>query len=126
MIELDSIGKTGNRTKASYRLTEKGRNEFLKLLKEGLSKNSVVYPTTLYTALSFLDELPKQAASEALALQKLDLTNELESMKAGRNDKSKHYQIPEHITAIFDNIYAQIELQIEFITKLQKLIEDRP
>lgn len=125
LIEINLIENTGNRTKASYKLSDKGHNEFLKLLKESLVQNSVVYPTTMYTALTFLDELPKQVVSEAIALQKSNLSNELESMKAGQRIKNEYYKMPAHVEAVFENIYAQIELQIDFLTQLEKLVEYR-
>ncbi len=123
MIELDLIEKTGNRSKASYKLTETGNAELYKLLADSLKESSAVYPTTLYTGLTFLHMLTKDKAIEAIEIQKNNLEKELDGMKLGKKEKESAFHMPEHINAIFDNIYDQIELQISFLCKLRRMIE---
>lgn len=126
MIELDLVEKTGNRSKASYKLTEKGNAELYSLLVDSLKQGSVVYPTTLYTGLTFLHMLPKDIAVEAINMQKSTLEKELDMMKGGQSEKESVYNMPEHVRAIFDNIYDHIELQISFLSKLKGIIEKTP
>lgn len=123
IIEIDQFEKTGNRSKASYKLTEKGNTELYLLLTDSLKRSSVVYPTTLYTGLTFLHMLPKNKVLEAIDIQRTTLEKELEKIKKGQDEKESAYGMPDHVSAIFNNIYDQIELQIGFLIKLKEIIK---
>lgn len=53
LVELDAVEKTGNRSKAIYSVTPAGKDEFYTLMLQSFQQSSVVFPTELYTALTF-------------------------------------------------------------------------
>lgn len=79
-IEVASIESTGRRQKAIYQITEKGREHEQELIIEALEKSSVVYPTILYSGVSFAFKLPKAKCVEALEKQKKILEQEEQAL----------------------------------------------
>lgn len=122
LVELDTVEKTGNRSKAIYSITSAGKDEFHKLMIESFQQSSVIFPTHLYTALTFFtaDAISIEKITVALQEQKKEIVNMFENMKAGQSIKEKMIDVPEHVTLIFENIYEQCEMQLRFIEKLEK------
>ncbi|WP_142919923.1 hypothetical protein [Peribacillus glennii] len=60
LVQLQSVEHTGNRAKAIYKVTETGEIEFKRLLKEAFQQSSVMLPSSLYTALSFVHDISKE------------------------------------------------------------------
>lgn len=118
LVEVDSVEQTGHRIKAIYKITEKGQEEFIKLLKESLREKSVCLPGTLYAAMSFMHELALADQIEALTEQKGLLEREMELLKAGEKIKEQHVTLNGIARLQFENMYAHYELQIDFIEKL--------
>lgn len=118
LIAVDNLEKTGHRIKAIYKITELGEVEFYQLLKSSLREKSVHLPSTLYSGLSFIHELPLDEKLEALQNQKSMLENELEILKIGQETKEAHVKLDELLIMQFDNMYAHYELQIDFLQKL--------
>src|SRR5215469_14777749 len=65
LVNLSLMEQSGNRTRAIYAITEQGQAEYLALLREAWRSPSPHFPSGLYAALSFADDLPRD---EALAL----------------------------------------------------------
>lgn len=130
LVEVDTVEQTGHRIKAIYKITEKGREEFTKILKESLREKSVGLPSTLYTAMSFFHELPKTEKIQALNEQKEVLEKELEQLKAGIKLKEQYVTLDAIAKLQFENMFAHYQLQIDFISNLvdqiEKVDESRP
>ncbi|MEI5907936.1 PadR family transcriptional regulator [Bacillus spongiae] len=118
LIEIDSIEQTGNRSKAIYKIVDKGEEEFITLAKQTLTDSSVLLPSKLYTAIGFLNELSPDEIIETLRKQKDGLNKQLERQRAGEQAKKAHTEIDEITRLTFENIYLQYELQIDYIDKL--------
>lgn len=118
LIEIDNVEQTGHRIKAIYKITDEGEKEFFRLLKESLQENSVLLPNTLYSGLSFMQELSLEEKVEALTNQKELLEQDLERLKEGQVLKAEHVEIDEVMKLVFENMYAHYELQIDFLQKL--------
>lgn len=125
LVELEAVKNIGNRSKAIYRITEQGKKEFQTLLKETLQEQSVNLPSNLYTALSFIQDLPKDDVLEALYNQKLQIETELEQQKRGIQVKKEHMKADKVTELIFHNMYSQYELQIQLLDDLIKIYEKR-
>ncbi|PYI50488.1 PadR family transcriptional regulator [Paenibacillus flagellatus] len=121
-VRLDNVEQTGNRTKAIYSITEAGRDEMLILLRESLRQSSVVFPTELYTALSFIELLPREHAIAAIDEQIRRIRDDYEAAKAGEKAKEAAVRIPERIRLLFGNMYRQFELQLDFLEQLKEVI----
>lgn len=124
MVVLKGTEKTGNRLKSIYKITPDGKEEFAKLLKEAWQKPCLHFPSNIYGALSFLDD---SQLEEVLPLidQQIDmLKDELDEWNNGEIAKARFYnaELPNYVKAIFENGRKHIELDIEFLRKLQKTL----
>lgn len=118
LVEIDSIEKTGNRSKAIYKITTAGEEEFQKLLIESLQVSSVLLPSNLYTGLSFIQHLKKDAIIHSLKQQQILLEEELEKLKEGIEIKRKYMPLDEVTEMLFQNVFKQYELQLDLINNL--------
>lgn len=123
LIQVKAIEMTGKRSKTMYCITEKGSQQFKKLLKESFQKTSVVFPNHLYTALTFLseEESMKEEILEAIDEQKREILATYEEMREGEKLKD---DVPEYMKLIFENMYEQCEMQLRLIHKLEKLLKN--
>lgn len=65
-VVLEKVEQTGLRTSSIFNITEEGKQELHQLLVQSLADSSVVFPATLYTALTFLENLDDDEAITAL------------------------------------------------------------
>lgn len=123
LIQVKAIEMTGKRSKTMYCITDKGSQQFKKLLKESFQKTSVVFPNHLYTALTFLseEESMKEEILEAIDEQKREILATYEEMREGEKLKD---DVPEYMKLIFENMYEQCEMQLRLIHKLEKLLKN--
>lgn len=124
-IEIDSIEQTGHRQKAIYKITQKGQEYLTTLIFGSLKTSSVIYPSTLYSALSFMDKLPTDKIRKALEEQHNNLNLELQELEKGLEIKKKALgsELPEITKIVFDNMFSQIYQQKEFIEKILSLLK---
>lgn len=126
LVSLKSLEQTGNRSKAIYKITEKGKSEFDSMLVHSFEKASVVFPTALYTVLTFMDEAPKEDMINALNVQQQAIQSIYDEMKAGQKEKEEYSEVPRNVQLIFKNIYDQCKLQLEFLEELkQDLLDEK-
>lgn len=123
LVAVDSVEQTGHRIKAIYKITDKGLEEFRQLILEGLREKSVQLPGTLYSALSFIHELPKEARLQALKDQKESLEKDLSLLKEGIHEKEQAVTVDALSRITFENMFQHYELQIDLVTKLLNEIE---
>lgn len=126
-IKIDSISKTGLRQKATYRITEKG-NAYLKELIVGeLTKSSAKFPTDFYSAVTFIDNIPKIEIQTALKNQLEELKGELNKLNEGLAEKNKAFNgsLPLITVITFRNMFEIIQLQIKYAEELLSLTEDK-
>lgn len=119
-IELTGIEQTGHRQKAVYQTTQQGKEHLKSLISDSLRTSSVLYPTTLYSGLSFIDKIPPDQARRALEEQKQLLDEEYRALEHGLKEKEAALQddIPQISKITFDNMFAIIRQQQQFIESL--------
>lgn len=122
LVEIEAIERTGNRSKAVYKITEQGHVEFKQLLLTALVEPSVTYPTSLYTAIFFIDALPVQDVLEAIEQQKKKIEKDLETLQEGEKIKATYVPLNEIVQLTFKNMYDHHRIQLAFLTDLQKLL----
>ncbi|KAE8559177.1 PadR family transcriptional regulator [Paenibacillus polymyxa] len=122
IVRLETLEQTGNRSKAIYAITEAGKSEFSRLLIESFKETSVVFPTALYTALTFMDEAGLHEIEEALSFQHQAIEKIYKEMKLGQEQKAELMDIPVNVMLIFKNIYDQCELQLKFVKQIKEEI----
>lgn len=126
-IKIDSISKTGFRQKATYRITKKGNTYLNKLIADELTKSSAKFPTGLYSAVSFIDNISKIEIQTALRKQLVELNGEFNNLLEGLNEKNKAFDcnLPLITEITFRNMFEIIQLQIKYVEELLSLIEKR-
>jgi len=119
-IEIMSIEQTGHRQKAVYQITQQGKEYLNSLVIDSLRTSSVLYPTTLYSGLSFLEKISRESARKALEEQKQLLEEEYRTLEQGLREKEAALQndIPQISRITFDNMFSIIRQQQQFIDKL--------
>ncbi|MHC0039718.1 PadR family transcriptional regulator [Pseudoneobacillus sp. C159] len=123
LVEVSSVEQTGHRIKAIYKITPKGEEEFIILLKESLREKSVSLPSTLYAAMAFLRELPLEDQLAALQEQMTVLEKELELLKAGEKIKEQYVALDAIAKLQFENMFDHYRLQIDFLKKLMEQLK---
>ncbi len=123
-VEITSIEQTGNRQKAIYKITDSGKKHLKDLVREALMVSSVFYPSTLYSGLSFFNKLSLEETKHALEQQLSTLNNEYAAVKQGYEAKVSVMQnsIPPMVKLIFDNMFAIIHQQQDFVEKALELL----
>src|SRR5262249_34207457 len=94
LVVLHSTEQTGNRTKAIYAITPTGEEEFRRILREAWRMPALHFPSGLYTALSFFEDLPLEEVLRCLDEQISALETELETWNAGEIAKSEVVSMP--------------------------------
>lgn len=127
-VELAAMEQTGHRQKAVYQITEQGKAYLKTLVFDSLRASSVLYPTTLYSALSLIERIPQAEAVKALAEQKEQLDREYAALEQGQRSNEQTGQKVSPMGQItIDHMMAVIQLQQQFVnTILETLQEDRP
>lgn len=125
LIKVATIESTGHRQKARFAITEKGNAEVQDLVIKQLRKGDVSYPSSIYTAVSFLKKVNEEEAIAALEENQKYLLKELAFMKEGRELKDKANHLTTEIDIIFENINKQIELQMDLIQQLKNYVKNK-
>lgn len=126
MVKVKSVEYTGHRAKAIYQITETGELEFKRLLKESFERSSVILPSSLYTAVSFLHEISNEDLQEAVHGQLRTLERELDDLKAGQELKEKAIKIDPLTKLAFENMYQHYEIQMNYLTQIKEYLKDSP
>ncbi len=123
-VEVSRIEQAGHRQKAIYKITESGNKHLKDLVREALTVTSVNYPSSLYAGLSFFDKLSPEEARQALEEQRRTLDNEYANLALGLEAKSQAMQhdLPPIVKLVFDNMFATIRQQRDFVDKVLKLL----
>ena len=127
LVEVESIEQTGHRQKAIYRITEEGQAYSKKLVKEALEASSVNYPSKLYSGLSFVEKISNEEALTVLNNQLRSLEKEYEVLEDGLKLKklAMNNNIPPMTMLTFDNMFAIVKQQQEFVENAIKLLESK-
>lgn len=124
LVLLKGTEMTGNRLKSIYEITPTGKNEFSMLLKEAWNKPCLHFPSNIYGALSFLNETDLSEILPLIEHQIDVLQNELETWNSGEQAKAKfnNAELPDSVKMIFENGRRHIQLDIDFLKKLQETL----
>ncbi|SNS69187.1 transcriptional regulator, PadR family [Anaerovirgula multivorans] len=124
LIKVESIENIGNRSRTIYSITEKGEHFFERKLEDTLSEVDLNFPNSLYTAVTFLGELPYEKAKKAIDVHINNLEKELKSWKAAEKAKEKVQSktLPNYMKALLKNGCTHIEVNIEFLKEIKELL----
>jgi DNA-binding PadR family transcriptional regulator len=127
-VVLQATELAGNRSKAIYAITPAGKDEFRKLLKEAWSTPVLHFPSELYAALSFLDDLPRQEIVSAIDEQIASLERQLAIWNEGEIKKAEFTQrsFPDYLRELFANGREHMEVDLRFLRYLREAIPTAP
>ncbi|MFC3884879.1 PadR family transcriptional regulator [Bacillus songklensis] len=122
LVEIESVETTGHRSKAIYKVTEKGVDEYDQLLIDSFKQSSVVLPTVFYTGLSMLS-MPNNRVNvnelmNAVEEQKRILQQERQALETGMHTKARHMKAGKLTELTFTNILGQYDLQLRFLDEV--------
>ncbi|MEE6728054.1 PadR family transcriptional regulator [Pediococcus acidilactici] len=122
-VSLQKVETTGHRTRAIYEITDAGKKHFQHLIAKGLEKNSIVFPANLYSALTFIEDLPAEKALHHLNIQFQNIEQLYRQMNAVKQLKISLDAYPEHVQLIFENIFRQCQLQLDTLKAIKEYLE---
>lgn len=93
------------------------------MIQESLASPSLTVPTTLYTALMFIDDISREDAVKALEEQAKAVELKMADVTKDKEIKGQGQPLPEHATAVFSNMLQIYQLHLKFLTDLQQLIQ---
>jgi hypothetical protein len=87
--------------------------------------SSVLYPSTLYSGLSFYEKLSVVECRQALEEQQRTLKEEYNAVKSGfeAKDLAMQHKIPPMVQLIMENMFSIIKQQQDFVDKALALLE---
>lgn len=127
-IRLEGVEQTGNRAKSLYTITQAGEEEFQRLLREVLRTPTLHFPSALYAALNFIDDLPREDTIAALDEQITRLEGELRVWNEGeaRKADAMGMPLPDLLRASFQNGREHIEADLRFLRYLRDTLPTTP
>src|SRR5215472_5285152 len=128
LVTLQATEQTGYRTKAIYAITAAGMQEFHRLLEQLWSTPEQHDPVGLYTALTFLNALPREGVLAVLDTHIATLQRELETWNRG--EATQNVEIPpemkDFVRLSFANGREHMEVDLRFLRALQEQLPALP
>ena len=128
LVTLQATEQTGYRTKAIYAITAAGMQEFHRLLEQLWSTPEQHTPVGLYTALTFLNALPREVVLAALDTHIGALQRELETWNRG--EATQTVEIPpemqDFVRLSFANGREHMEVDLRFLRALRERLPKLP
>jgi DNA-binding PadR family transcriptional regulator len=122
-IEKICIEQKGKRPSRSvYQITDSGRGEFLRLLREGWQQIEQEY-FSLDICLFFLESLPLEEVKKYLNIRQKALKDALQHIQSHRVEQLSNLQVPRLAGAIFDHTLFHTQAELNWLTDLQKKFE---
>lgn len=105
-----------------YQITEAGRTEFLRLLRESWRQVERQY-FALDICLFFLESLPLDEVKTYLHSRQSALQTALEHIQSHRAEQMAHPEVPRLATAIFDHTLVHTQAELNWVTDLLQGLE---
>lgn len=103
-------------------ITPRGRRELRRLLREAWGRPPHSLPAGVNTALSFIDELPRQEVREAIAETIAALEQDLEACTSDEEREAQYTVMTEAIRASFVNGRDHINADLRLLRRLRELL----
>jgi DNA-binding PadR family transcriptional regulator len=127
LVTLSVTEQRGNRTRAIYAITHKGEAEYRALLREAWRSPSPHFPSGLYAALGFADDLPREEVLALLDAHIAALEDQLAAWNAGEREKGALAgPLPSYVGAIFDNGRDHMQTDLRFLRHLRETLPSEP
>ncbi len=123
LIEMIATEKTGNRPSRSiYQITEAGRAEFLRLLREVWSEPERQY-FAIDIGLAFMNALPLDEIKVCLQRRVAEMEGALQYLDSHQQEQMLQPDIPLSAVAIFEHSRAHLAAELSWMRAVLKKIE---
>lgn len=122
-VEKVSVEQEGKRPSRSvYQITDAGRDEFMRLLREGWQDVERQY-FELDVCLFFMRYLPLDEAKEYLRRRRVILEHSLTEVQKHRDEQLAIPEVPALAGAIFDHTLVHTEAELRWVSDLLEKME---
>jgi DNA-binding PadR family transcriptional regulator len=122
LIELHATEQSGHRLRAVYAITPAGRAELVRLLQEAWRKPPRSFPSSLYAALAFSNEMPREAVRAAIEGLLAAVEEELNAWNLGEAAREQAGQLTEPVRACFVNGREHLEADLRLLRRLKEIL----
>lgn len=122
-VILKAVEKTGHRSKTIYEITPEGIEHYKQLIATCLEQASVVFPSQLYSAVTFIDDISADIIIEKVEKQYNEIEKLYNNMQEVKKLKTNIDEYPENVKIIFDNIFEQCKIQLSTLTSIKNYAE---
>ena len=124
MIEIVTTERKGSRpSRTVYALTDAGRAEFLRLLRQLWSETERQFFTT-DLGLFFMDALPPDELLDHIDRRVSQLSATLDALREHRAESLADPHVPEIARFIFDHSQRHLEAELAWTRRLREELED--
>lgn len=122
LIAQRALEHVGNRTRAVYEITPAGEDEFRRLLEEAWTTPSPALPSNLYTAMTFLPDLPRETVLSAIDRQIAALEQVLAEWDVGENIKVRYGDPMGVQKLLFQNGREHLQADLKLLKEIRRLL----
>jgi DNA-binding PadR family transcriptional regulator len=117
-VEQDTVEKVGNRPSRSiYKITEKGRKEFLNLLRKTWETIERIY-FPLDIALAFSNNLPEKEVKEYIGKRIIYLEETTKHIKEHKKEQLGKKYVPKSAEYVFTHAEFHLEAEYKWLNSL--------
>jgi DNA-binding PadR family transcriptional regulator len=121
LVQVSETPQVGHRLKAVYAITDAGRSAFKTLLRQALQQVPHAFPSEFYTALVFVEELPRQEVRSLVEHLIPQCEQEIASWEHGQRVKNELHLLPEYLQTVFANGREHLEADLRLLYRLRDL-----
>lgn len=117
--------RTGARLRKIYGITEDGEAMFQQMVRDALTLSPHSVKSDFSLALNWIESVPRKESIPLLRQNVKQLEETLHFWKLGKEIKSGH-GINRFTEASFDNTIELLELDISYLNRIIRLLEEKP
>lgn len=122
LLKVRPDDSTGGRIKTTYEITARGRTEFKQLLRTAWSSKAGGFPTALFAAVAFLDELPTEEVLQMLDGQQALLTDALSQWNNAEKAQATTPALPHQLRLLIDCARQHLQTDLRLTESLKLLL----
>ncbi|MEK3914206.1 PadR family transcriptional regulator [Paenibacillus sp. FSL H7-0331] len=125
LIKVHSTDRNGNRSRVLYNITEAGKAELTKEIEKTLCSPTLHFPSKLYTAVSFISQVPKQNALICIQKHIVELEKSIKIWEEGELKKiNLGIKSPNFLKAVFMNGINNMKADIKLLYEIRDHIDE--
>jgi DNA-binding PadR family transcriptional regulator len=119
LLAVEVTERSGNRLRAVYALTDLGQRAYLDELRHAWTTPPHAFPTDLYTAISFINDLPALETAALIDALVPALEREIAYWTEGEDAKEQAEALSEYTRAVFANGRERMEADLRLLRRIR-------